>query len=120
MDRRPGAIPEHHVSKPTAHRTLGKLIVLLLSGGAAGYFYHLDVLSRSLRAAALPAERAPDCPLVSGALVAHIWPLWGDMTLLVVMALAFFGLYEFLGAGVGRLVGVLLRFGPRSQWANQG
>ncbi len=94
--------------------------MLLLFGGAAGYFYHLDVLGRNLRAAALPAERAPDCPLVSGALVAHTWPLWGDMTLFVVMVLLFFGLYEFLGAGVGRLVGVLWRFGPRSHCANEG
>lgn len=108
------------MSKPTAPRTLGKLIVLLLSGGAAGYFYHLDVLGRNLRAAALPAERAPDCPFVSSPLVEHTWPLWGDMTLFVVMVLLFFGLYEFLGAGVGRLVGVLSRFGPRSQWANPG
>ncbi len=104
------------MTKP-ANRTkvLGKLVVLLLFGGICGYFYHLDVLARNLRAAALPAERAPDCPLVPGLLAQHPWPLWGDMTLFVVMALSFFGLYEVLGAGVGRLAGLLLRLGRASE-----
>lgn len=98
---------------------VGKLVVLLLFGGICGYFYHADVLARNLRAATLPAERAPDCPLVSGALVEHTWPLLGDMTLFVVMVLVFFGLYEFLGAGAGRLVGLLSRLGPAAGRANR-
>lgn len=90
---------------------LGKLVVLLSFGAVSGYFYHVDVLARNVRAAALPAERAPDCPLVSGALVEHTWPYWGDMILFVVMVLVFFGLYELIGAGAGRLVGFLVRLG---------
>ena len=104
------------MTKP-ANRTnvWGKLVVLLLFGGICGYFYHHDVLARNLRAAALPAERAPDCPLVPGLLAQHPWPLWGDMTLFVVMVLSFFGLYEFLGAGAGRLAGLLLRLGRANE-----
>ncbi len=100
-----------------ANRTkaLGKLVVLLLFGGICGYFYHLDVLARNLRAAALPAELAPDCPVVPRLLAQHPGPLWGDMTLFVGMVLAFFGLYEFLGAGVGRLAGFLLRLGRANE-----
>ena len=102
---------KHSIEPTSRTKALGKLVVLLSFGAVCGYFYHVDVLTRNLRAAALPAEQAPDCPLVSGALVEHTWPYWGDMTLFVVMVLVFFGLYELVGAGAGRLVGFLLRLG---------
>ncbi len=85
--------------------TVGKLIVVLLFGGAFGYSYHGDVIARNLRAATLPAERAADCPFSPATLVQQPLPLWGDMTVVVVMLILFFGLYELLGWGVGRLVG---------------
>lgn len=82
---------------------LGKLLVLLAFGGVCGYFYHGDAVDRRREiAATTPLE--PTGTGIFPAGLAPDWPLWGDITLFVVLVLVFFGLYEALGAGVGWVI----------------
>lgn len=83
---------------------VGKPLVVLVAGVLMGKSYHRDAPAQTPETASAPVERPADCPPYIPALRQQQWPLWGDVTLVVVTLLLFFGVYELLGRGLGWLI----------------
>lgn len=97
------------VSREARNTLIGKAVCLLVFGVIAGYSYHVSVLADNARAAALTLqEYTADFEEYKAGLVQEEWPLWGHVTLLLVMLGGFFGVYEALGWVCGRVTGRLL------------
>ena len=101
---------ERSLSRAAGAALAGKLLVLFAFGAFCGYWYHQDVTARLGQASVLPVE--PDGGAFDPTnLVQEAWPLWGHITLVVVMVGVFFGIYELLGWMAGRALFWLLSLG---------
>ena len=88
------------------HRTvLGKAVVVTTLATVAGYFYDKSARADNLKASTLTlADYTSGFEAYKAHLAHTIWPVWGNVLLMLFMLGTCFLLYEFLGAAVGWLL----------------
>jgi len=101
-----------HLSAKARNRATGKLIVTLVAGILLGLLYHESTVADYARAQQLTLARyTADFEVYKSRLTEHYWPLWGDVLLVLLMVLLFFGVYELLSFGIAWIIERIQRAG---------
>lgn len=98
------------ISGQRARGVTARLIVVILSGLVAGYFFGASVASDAARGRALTLKAyIADFESHRRALLKGDVPMWAALLTMVVLMLAFVGVYELLVAAVDRVLRALDR-----------
>ncbi len=96
------------ISEKTRNAMIGKVVVLLVAGVIAGYFYDQSVTINNERATQLTMEEyTAGYEDYKASLREEDWPLVGHVAVMLLVVGIFFGVYELIGWAVGRVVGRL-------------
>jgi Na+/H+-dicarboxylate symporter len=98
------------ISGQRARDIVARLIVAILSGIAVGYFFGTSVASDAARGRTLTLkEYIADFENHRRTLLRNDLPMWAALLTMVVLMLAFFGVYELLVVAVDRALRALDR-----------
>ncbi len=93
------------LSAVAMHRTLGKIIGVVLGGLVIGLWYHQSMLDDIARGRQLTLEKyTADFAVYKAHLMEHTWAWWGDVAMVIVMLAIMFVAYELLGLWIAWLL----------------
>ena len=94
------------VSMKARNLVIAKSLVIAVLGLVSGYFYHVSTVADYHHGQTVtPAEYAATFETYRAGLLEHLWPLWGDLVMFLLMMVVMFTIYEGIAYGVAWVVG---------------